>query len=59
MKKVFFVFFAVMILFCAACSSSSKDDTSDTCTENPSAPECQTDNEEEGSSPEESEGEEG
>ena len=46
MKKVFLAFFAVTMLFCAACSSSSKEDTSDICTENPSAPECQVDEDE-------------
>jgi hypothetical protein len=45
MKEVFFVFFAVVMFCCSACSSSSKEDTSDVCTENPSAPECQVDEE--------------
>ena len=46
MKKVLFVFSAVVVLCCVACSSSSKDDTSDVCTENPSAPECQVNEDE-------------
>ena len=50
MKKIALVFFAAMVLFGTACSSSSKDETSDTCTENPSAPECVTEGDD-GASP--------